>query len=132
MTQRRHDIVVRAAMGRESMRNDWAMGQAHHCGSIRANQFGSLNRAIAAHEAIRCDGEAGEAGMSWKIEVVVDDSGEWEGDPLRFETEREALAYARDLEFRWSAVRDKRVVKSEEPVNCRWPEYRPRIRNPAD
>jgi len=63
--------------------------------------------------------------MSWKIEVVVDDSGEWEGDPLRFETQREALAYARDLEFRWSAVRDKRVVKSEDPVNHSWPQCGP-------
>jgi hypothetical protein len=105
------------------------MGQAHHCGSMTANQFGGLNRAIAAHEAVRRDGEAGEAGMSWRIEVVVDDSGEWEGDPLRFETEREALAYARDLEFRWSAVRDKRVVKSEDPVNYSWPRYRRRTGN---
>jgi hypothetical protein len=53
--------------------------------------------------------------MAWKVEVVVDDSGEWIGDPLRFKTEQEALAYARDLEFRCSAVRDKRMVKSEEP-----------------
>jgi hypothetical protein len=58
--------------------------------------------------------------MSWKAEIIVDDSGEWEGDALRFETEQEALAYARDLEFRWSAVRAKRIVKSEEPVNYRW------------
>jgi hypothetical protein len=71
------------------------MGQAHHCGSIEVNPFGSLNRAIAAHDAIRRNGEAGEVGMSWRIEVVVDDSGEWEGDPLRFESAREALAYAR-------------------------------------
>ena len=51
--------------------------------------------------------------MCWKVEVIVDDSGEWIGDPLRFKTEQEALAYARDLEFRCSAVRDKRMVKSE-------------------
>jgi hypothetical protein len=44
---------------------------------------------------------------------------------LRFETQREALAYARDLEFRWSAVRDKRVVKSEDPVNYSWPRCGP-------
>lgn len=99
------------------MRNEWGLERAHHDSSI------GLNRA-AAPEAIRGDGEAGEAGMSWKIEVMVDDSGEWEGDPWRFETEREALAYARDLEFRWSAVRDKRVVKSEDPVNHRWPQCR--------
>jgi hypothetical protein len=107
------------------------MGQAHHCGSIGVNQFGILNRAIAAHEAIRRDGEAGEVGMSWKIEVVIDDSGEWESDPLRFESAREALAYARDLEFRWSAVRDKRVVKCEDPVNYSWPRHRLGARNPS-
>jgi hypothetical protein len=104
------------------MRNDWVMERAYHLGSTGANPFGGLNRATAAQEAISRDGVAGEARMSWKIEVVVDDSGEWEGDPLRFETQREALAYARDLEFRWSAVRDKRVVKSEDPVNHSWPQ----------
>jgi hypothetical protein len=55
--------------------------------------------------------------MCWKVEVIVDDSGEWEGDPLRFETEQEALAYARNLEFRWSAVREKRIVKSQDTAN---------------
>jgi hypothetical protein len=55
--------------------------------------------------------------LSWKVEVIVDDSGEWVGDPLRFKTEQEALTYARDLEFRCSAVRDKRLVKSDDPVN---------------
>jgi hypothetical protein len=59
----------------------------------------------------------GEADMCWKVELIVDDSGEWEGDPLRFETEQQALAYARDLEFRWSAVREKRIVKSEDSAN---------------
>jgi hypothetical protein len=58
--------------------------------------------------------------MSWKVEVIMDDSGEWEGDPRRFATEQEALAYARDLEFRCSAIREKRIVRSEEPVNHRW------------
>jgi hypothetical protein len=104
------------------------MGQAHHCGSMGVNEFGSLDGAIAAQEAIRRNGEAG---MSWKIEVVVDDSGEWEVDPLRFESAREALAYARDLEFRWSAVRDKRVVQSEDPVNYSWPRYRRHATSPS-
>jgi len=55
--------------------------------------------------------------MSWKVEFVMDDSGEWIGDPLRFNTEQEALAYARDLEFRCSAVRDKRLLRCEESIN---------------
>jgi hypothetical protein len=104
------------------MRNDWVMERAYRLSSTGANPFGGLNRATTAQEAISRDGVPGEARMSWRIEVVVDDSGEWEGDPLRFETQREALAYARDLEFRWSAVRDKRVVKSEDPVNHSWPQ----------
>jgi hypothetical protein len=102
------------------------MEWAHYFGSTGANPFGGLNGATATQEAISRDGVAGEARMSWKVEVVADDSGEWEGDPLRFETQREALAYARDLEFRWSAVRDKRVVKSEDPANYSWPRCGPR------
>ena len=61
-----------------------------------------------------------ETNMSWKVEVVMDDSGEWEGDPQRFASEQEALAYARDLEFRCSAIREKRIVRSDDPVNQRW------------
>ena len=58
--------------------------------------------------------------MNWKVELIVDDTDEWEGDSLRFDTEQEALAYARDLELRWSAVRDKRIVKSEDPAGDGW------------
>jgi hypothetical protein len=55
--------------------------------------------------------------MSWKIEVVMDDTGEWEGDARRFATEQEALVRARDLELRCSAVRARRVTASPDPVN---------------
>jgi hypothetical protein len=55
--------------------------------------------------------------MPWKVEFVMDDSGEWIGDPLRFKTEQEALAYARDLEFRCAAVRDKRLLRCEDTIN---------------
>lgn len=55
--------------------------------------------------------------MTWKVEFVMDDSGEWIGDPLRFNTEQEALAYARDLEFRCSAIRDKRLLRCEGSIN---------------
>jgi hypothetical protein len=61
-----------------------------------------------------------ETNMSWKVEVVIDDSGEWEGDPQRFASEQEALAYGRDLELRCSAIREKRIVRSDDPVNHRW------------
>jgi hypothetical protein len=82
------------------------------------------DQAIPVHEALPRDGEAAERPASWKIEVVVDDSGEWESDPFRFETLDEALAYARDLDLRWAAVRDSRVVKSHDPVNQNWPQSR--------
>jgi hypothetical protein len=61
-----------------------------------------------------------ELGMSWGVEVMTDDSGEWERDPVRFETMQEALAYARDLEFRWAAVRDRRILEMAEPANACW------------
>jgi len=58
--------------------------------------------------------------MSWGIEVMVDDSGNWERDPYRFATKQEALAYARDLDLRWAALRDRRVVESNDAVDSRW------------
>ena len=65
---------------------------------------GDLHREVTVHETVHRR-VTWEGSMSWKVEVIVDDSGEWEADPLRFGTEQEALAYARNLEFRWSAVR---------------------------
>lgn len=55
--------------------------------------------------------------MSWKIEVVIDDSGQWEGDDRRFATEEEALTRAHDLEWRCAAIREKRIVWTTDPVN---------------
>ena len=42
----------------------------------------------------------------------------------RFETREQADAYVRDLAFRWTLVRQTRVVESEEPVNYRFVEGR--------
>lgn len=55
--------------------------------------------------------------MSWKAEVIADDSGKWVSNALRFATEAEAARYATDLMGRWMSVREKRVVESGEPVN---------------
>jgi hypothetical protein len=55
--------------------------------------------------------------MSFKAEVIADDSGTWAGNALRFATEAEAQMYVRDLSMRWTLVRDTRVVESDEPVN---------------
>lgn len=55
--------------------------------------------------------------MSYAAEVIADASGKWCGNALRFATQAEATAYVRDLEWRWTAVRETRVVESSEPVN---------------
>lgn len=58
--------------------------------------------------------------MSWKPEVIADSSGKWCGNALRFETKAEAEANVRDLSMRWLAVRETRVVESEDPPNYRY------------
>lgn len=58
--------------------------------------------------------------MSFKPEVIADDSGKWYGNALAFATREEAEANVKDLEARWMMVRDTRVVESDQPVNYRW------------
>lgn len=58
--------------------------------------------------------------MSWKPEVIADNSGEWVGNRLRFATRVEADQYVADLAWRWTSVRQTRVVESDEPVNNRF------------
>ncbi len=58
--------------------------------------------------------------MSYKPEVQTDDTGKWYGNALRFTTRAEAEAQVQDLMMRWFAVRDTRVVESDEPVNYRY------------
>jgi hypothetical protein len=55
--------------------------------------------------------------MSYKPEVIADDSGQWCPNGLAFATHDEAHKWARDLSMRWLAVRETRVVESDEPVN---------------
>jgi hypothetical protein len=54
--------------------------------------------------------------MSWKPEVIADESGQWVGNGLAFATEEEAQSWVVDLKHRWFAVRSTRVVESIEPV----------------
>ena len=58
--------------------------------------------------------------MSWKPELITDLTGEFMINGLCFATEREALAWARDLSFRWTLVRDYRAVESGDQVNYRY------------
>lgn len=55
--------------------------------------------------------------MSYKVEVIADNSGKWCGNGLRFLTLAEAEAYANSLFGRWMAVRETRVVECADPVN---------------
>jgi hypothetical protein len=58
--------------------------------------------------------------MSWKTEVIADRSGAWAGNGLRFAYRNEAQAYVADLFSRWTAVREPRVVESDDPVTHVW------------
>ena len=58
--------------------------------------------------------------MSFKPEVIADGSGKWCGNALRFATRQEAEANVQDLMMRWFAVRETRVVESDDPVNYRY------------
>src|SRR6266850_301631 len=58
--------------------------------------------------------------MSFKPEVIADSFGKWCGNALRFATRQEAEANVRDLMMRWFAVRETRIVESDDPVNYRY------------
>jgi len=53
---------------------------------------------------------------SYKVEVIADSTGKWCGNAMRYATEAEARAQAEALAWRWTAVREWRVVESDEPV----------------
>jgi hypothetical protein len=57
---------------------------------------------------------------SLAVEVIADDSGKWVGNRMRFATEPEALGYASNLYGRWTAVRQTRVVQTDEAVTDTW------------
>lgn len=50
----------------------------------------------------------------YKVEVIADSSGIWCGNGKTFETEIAAKEYAVDLTWRWTAVREWRVVRTEQ------------------
>jgi hypothetical protein len=58
--------------------------------------------------------------MSWKPEVIADNSGKWCGNALRFATKEEAEANAKALMGRWILVRECRATECSDPVNYRW------------
>ena len=52
--------------------------------------------------------------MKYKVEVIADSSGKWCANGLRFDTYEEGETYAKDLSWRWTGVREWRVVPAEE------------------
>lgn len=62
--------------------------------------------------------------MSWKPEVIADNSGKWTGNALRFATKEEALNCAKDLACRWTLVRETRAVEDEHRPNYKWEDGR--------
>jgi hypothetical protein len=54
---------------------------------------------------------------SWMPEVMVVGETKWSHNQLRFATEAEALASARELMGRWMAVTDCRASPSTDDVN---------------
>jgi hypothetical protein len=58
--------------------------------------------------------------MSFRPEVIADASGKWFSNGLLFATEKEAADYVTDLEWRWTSVRQTRVVAVDENPTYRW------------
>jgi hypothetical protein len=58
--------------------------------------------------------------MSFKPEVIAERNGSFAGNALRFATRDEAEAYVKDLSYRWTSVRETRVIESDDPVNYEW------------
>jgi hypothetical protein len=53
-------------------------------------------------------------------EVIADSSGKWCRNGLRFATHEEAEGNVAALAWRWTAVRETRVVETDDPVNSAW------------
>jgi hypothetical protein len=58
--------------------------------------------------------------MSWKPEFLID--GVWYDNAVRFATEAEAIANAKDKFSKWTMPTDYRSVESPDPANYRWTE----------
>jgi hypothetical protein len=57
---------------------------------------------------------------SWTSEVIADSTGKWLLNGTRFATPKEARDYVWQLSMNWTAVKDTRVIASDEPVNYRF------------
>jgi hypothetical protein len=60
---------------------------------------------------------------SFAAEVTADSTGKWYGNQIRLATKQEAENYVANLMFKWTAVRDTRVVETDDPVNYQFIDY---------
>jgi hypothetical protein len=59
-----------------------------------------------------------ERTKSWALEVQTAGSGDsWDGNDLRFARKEDAEAWVADLSTRWTAVRETRVIPSNDEPN---------------
>lgn len=54
--------------------------------------------------------------MSYKAQMIADETGKWLDNSLRFATYQEADRWASQLAMKWSAVTAYRVIESDDPV----------------
>jgi hypothetical protein len=54
--------------------------------------------------------------MSYKAQVIADETHKWLDNGLRFATYQQADRWAKRLASKWSAVTAYRVIESEDPV----------------
>ncbi len=69
--------------------------------------------------------EAAAAGRGFAVEVIADSSGTWAGNACLFPTIQLAQSYAEDLAFRWTSVRQYRIIVDPRPANAN-------VRQPGD
>ena len=55
--------------------------------------------------------------MSFAVEVQTDSTGKWYGNGCRYPSTEAAQAAGASLAWRWTAVREVRVVESDDPAN---------------
>lgn len=54
---------------------------------------------------------------SFQVEVIADSTGEWYSNAMRYTNRSDAEDAAVSLAMRWAAVRDYRVVESDDEPN---------------
>jgi hypothetical protein len=115
-------VTIEPASGLQEETTYWT---CPHCEANFRTEYLGADKTIPAHNwrGEPCPGSGAKPENlteGFKGEVIADSSGKWCGNALVFETEAEAAAYIRNLESRWMAVRETRVVPTSDPVTYKW------------